>query len=236
MRDDLRRVGRRNLGEHAGSLSEGQRAVPRAISQSGGSFTPPRLAREGGQIIPPLKVAEVEGEKFLASLGANDMAAARALPAKDFLKGGTRWWPVFDGDVLPGDHYELYRAGKFNDTPVLIGTNSDKGAMFVQPGVTTDGFVAQIRGGYGEHADHILKAYAQPRRLRHSRHRRTSSATRHLPGTPGPGRGCKPRRAEGKRSSTISTPHAAVAGRGESRVRDRLRLSQPRPAESFASA
>ncbi len=156
------------FGESAGGYAASMLAASpkakglfqRAISQSGGSFAPPRLAREGGHIVPPLKVAEAEGEMFLASLGANDIAAARALPAKDLLKGSTQFVPVFDGDVLPGDQYELYRAGKFNDTPVLIGTNSDEGAMFVQPGVTTDGFVAQIRGGYGEHADHILKAYA----------------------------------------------------------------------------
>jgi para-nitrobenzyl esterase len=109
--------------------------------------------------VPPLEVAEAQGERFLASLGTKDIAAARALPAQDLLKGGAWWWPVFDGDVLPGDQYELYRAGKFNDTPVLIGTNSDEGAMFVRPGVTTDGFVAQIRGGFGEHAEKILGAY-----------------------------------------------------------------------------
>ena len=155
------------FGESAGGISVSMLAASpktkglfqRVISQSGGSFAPPRLAREGGQIVPPLKVAEAEGEKFFASLGAKDLAAARALPAKDLLKGGTRWWPVFEGDVLPGDQYELYRAGMFNDTPILVGTNSDEGAMFVRPGVTTDGFVTQIRGGYGEHADRILKAY-----------------------------------------------------------------------------
>ncbi len=155
------------FGESAGGISVSMLAASprakglfqRAISQSGGSFAPPRLAQEGGQNVPPLKVAEAQGERFLASLVAKDIAAARALPAEDLLKGGARWWPVFDGDVLPGDQYELYRAGRFNDTPVLIGTNSDEGAMFVRPGVTTDGFVAQIRGGFGEHAEKILGAY-----------------------------------------------------------------------------
>ena len=41
------------------------------------------------------------------------------------LHGG--FWPVVDGDVLPGDQYMLYSAGRFNDTNVLIGTNSDEG-------------------------------------------------------------------------------------------------------------
>jgi len=30
----------------------------------------------------------------------------------------TGFWPVFDGDVLPGDQYLLYQQGRFNDTPV----------------------------------------------------------------------------------------------------------------------
>jgi para-nitrobenzyl esterase len=131
----------------------------RAISQSGGSFAPPKFAREGGQNVPPLNFVEGEGERYLKALGAKDIAAARAIPATDLLKGGRWWWPVFDGDVLPGDQYELYRAGRFNDTPVLVGTNSDEGAMFVRGPVTTKGFVAQIRGGFGEHAEKLLAAY-----------------------------------------------------------------------------
>jgi para-nitrobenzyl esterase len=155
------------FGESAGGISVSMLAASplakglfqRAISQSGGSFAPPRFAREGGHNVPPLKIAEAEGERYLKGLGAKDIAAARAMPAADLLKGGTRFWPVFDGQVLLGDQYELYQAGRFNDTPVLIGTNSDEGAMFLRPGATIDGFVAQIRNGYGERADAILAAY-----------------------------------------------------------------------------
>jgi para-nitrobenzyl esterase len=155
------------FGESAGGISVSMLAsspkakglFQRAISQSGGSFAPPKIAREGGQNVSPLKLAEAEGVKLLTSLGVKDIAAARALPANDLLKSGTRWWPVFDGDVLLGDQYELYQSGKFNDTPILVGTNSDEGAMFARPGATSDSFIAQIRGGFGEHADRILKAY-----------------------------------------------------------------------------
>jgi para-nitrobenzyl esterase len=155
------------FGESAGGISVSMLAASplakglfqRAISQSGGSFAPPRFAREGGQNVAPLKFAEADGERYLKALGATDIAAARAIPATELLKGGTFWWPVFDGTVLSGDQYELYEAGRFNDTPILIGTNSDEGAMFLRPGVTTDGFTAQIRGGFGERADAILAAY-----------------------------------------------------------------------------
>jgi para-nitrobenzyl esterase len=66
---------------------------------------------------------------------------------------------VFDGDVLPGDQYELYQAKRFNDTPVLIGTNSDEGGLFAQPGMTPARFESLVREGYGKHADAILAAY-----------------------------------------------------------------------------
>ncbi len=154
------------FGESAGGIAVSMLAASpaakglfqRAISESGGSFGPPRFANEGGQNVPPLKVAEASGQSFLAKVGATDIKSAREVPADKLqaavgpgLQGG--FWPVFDGDVLPGDQYELYQAKRFNDTPVLIGTNSDEGGLFTQPGVTPALFESQIRDGYGKHAD-----------------------------------------------------------------------------------
>ena len=160
------------FGESAGGIAVSMLAAsPKAkglfqgaISESGGNFGSARFADEGGLNVTPLKAAEAAGQKFLAKLGANDIKAARALDADKVqaavgpeLLGG--FWPVFDGNVLPGDQYELYQAGRFNDTPVLIGTNSDEGALFAQPGMTPALFEKQIRAGYGSHADAILVAY-----------------------------------------------------------------------------
>ena len=61
--------------------------------------------------------------------------------------------------MLPGDEYDLYEARRFNDTPVLIGTNSDEGASFARPGVTKASFEEQVRASYGKQADAILSAY-----------------------------------------------------------------------------
>jgi carboxylesterase type B len=58
-----------------------------------------------------------------------------------------------------GDQYELYQAGRFNDTAVLIGTNSDEGALFSRGEVTPEKFESDVRSGYGERADTILAAY-----------------------------------------------------------------------------
>jgi para-nitrobenzyl esterase len=137
----------------------------KAISESGGNFAPPRHAAEGGQQTPTLAVAEQGGVNLFAKLGVTSLADARKLSADQVQKVlppglGGGFWPNFDGDVLPTDQYMLYSAGKFNDTPVLIGTNSDEGALFVQDGagITPAGFEKQIHDGFGEHADEILAA------------------------------------------------------------------------------
>lgn len=160
------------FGESAGGISVSMLAASpaarglfqRAISESGGSFAPARYANEGGENVPPLKVAEAHGEAFLAKLGAFHISAARTLPAEVLRKalgpglaGG--FWPVFDGDVLPGDQYELYQSGRFNDTPVLIGTNSNEGGLFVRNAVTPAQFESQVRAGFGAKADEIVAAY-----------------------------------------------------------------------------
>jgi len=82
------------FGESAGGIAVGMlSAAPaakglfqRAISESGGSFAPPRIADEAGQNVPSLKLAESNGESFLKKLGAADIKAARALPAEQIQK------------------------------------------------------------------------------------------------------------------------------------------------------
>jgi para-nitrobenzyl esterase len=136
----------------------------RAISESGGYFQPPKYANEGGQNGLPTKLAEKQGEQFLSSLGTTDVKAARTLSAELIQREAgpalaARFWPVYDGYVLPGDLYEAYQASRFNDTPVLIGTNSDEGALFARAGVTTTSFGAEVRDGYEGKASVILAAY-----------------------------------------------------------------------------
>ncbi|HEU4618275.1 MAG TPA: carboxylesterase/lipase family protein [Gammaproteobacteria bacterium] len=159
------------FGESAGGIAVSMLTVSpyakglfqRAISESGGNLGIPRTeANEGGASASTLEVAEAAGKQFLATLGAADIAAARKLPADKVLAAvgpsRARFWPVFDGDVLPGDEYALYEAGRFNDTPILVGTNSDEGNLFVRSS-TTSQFEAQVRNGYGEGAGAILAAY-----------------------------------------------------------------------------
>jgi len=160
------------FGEDAGGIAVSMLAASpvakglfqRAISESGGYLQPPKFANEGGQNGMPEKLAEKQGAQFLSNLGTDDIKAARTLSA-DLIQReagpalAARFWPVYDDYVLPGDEYELYQAHHFNDTPVLIGTNSDEGALFARPGVTTASFAAEVRDGYDAKAGVILAAY-----------------------------------------------------------------------------
>jgi para-nitrobenzyl esterase len=175
------------VGESAGGIAVRMLAASpaardlfaRAISESGGNFGPPLFANEGGANVPPLEVAEASGQSFLAKLGATDIKTARELPAEKLrtVPGpGLQvvFWPVLDGDVLPGDQSELYQAKRFNDTAVLIGTNSDEGAMFTPPGATPAMFESFVRASYDKHADAILAVYP------HATNEEAAKATRDI--------------------------------------------------------
>ena len=67
-------------------------------------------------------------------------------------------WPIVDGYVIPDDQYTLYAAGKYNDTPILVGYNSDEGLSFWPPKTPAE-YVAATRQRFGPFADALLKAY-----------------------------------------------------------------------------
>ena len=102
-----------------------------------GFLAHPELSRESGKGSGNYGLQDmVAGLQWVR----DNIAAARTLPADKVQAGqgpglGGGFWPVDDGDVLPGDQYVLYSQGHFNDTPVLIGTNSDEGALFIRAGV-----------------------------------------------------------------------------------------------------
>ena len=109
-----------------------------AISQSGGSFGPFSRAPVPGENMRVLADAEASGAEFAKTAGAPSLQELRALPAEKLLEAARRQrgmaWPIVDGWVIPDDQYRLYEAGRFNDTPILVGYNSDEGAqLFAGP-------------------------------------------------------------------------------------------------------
>jgi para-nitrobenzyl esterase len=114
----------------------------RAISESGGAFNYGQLSSLG--------VAEATGQRFLQELGAADIETARAISAERLLEvasraGSLKFAPLIDGDIVRGSNVDLYRAGLFNDTPILIGFNSDDRDGDNPRGATSAAFEEQYR-------------------------------------------------------------------------------------------
>lgn len=131
-----------------------------AISQSGGSFGPPRNITYPGENLKTLKNAERAGQEYMEKAGAASIAELRKMVA-DSLPSG--WgsgsaWPIIDGHVIPDDQYKLYEAGRYNDIPILIGYNSDEGLSFTRTKDPKE-FIAGTRQRYGKFADALLEAY-----------------------------------------------------------------------------
>lgn len=160
------------FGESAGAIAVSQLCASPlakglfsgAISQSGGSFGPSRTTTYPGENMKTLKDAEQDGLKIVEAMGAKNLNDLRALPASAFLEripasGGG--WPIVDGYVIPGDQYEMYERGKYNDVPVLIGYNSDEGASFSGLGGSNnpETHIAGVKTRYGKFADALIEAY-----------------------------------------------------------------------------
>ena len=131
-----------------------------AISQSGGSFGPSRVTTYPGENMRLLADAEQAGVAYAQKAGVSSIAELRQV-APDKLPAG--WasgaaWPIVDGWVIRGDQYRLYTAGEYNDTPILVGYNSDEGLSFSREKTPAE-FIAGVRQRYGKFADALLKVY-----------------------------------------------------------------------------
>nr|WP_315158636.1 carboxylesterase family protein [uncultured Flavobacterium sp.] len=127
-----------------------------AISQSGGSFGPSRATTYPGENMKKLKDAENEGLEYMKTAGVISIEKLRSIEA-DKLPAG-RGWPIVDGWVIPDDQYKLYEAGKYNDTPILIGYNSDEGSSFTRTKDPKE-FISSVETRYGKFAESLLKSY-----------------------------------------------------------------------------
>jgi para-nitrobenzyl esterase len=127
-----------------------------AISQSGGSFGPPRPTTFPGENLKRLSQAESEGVAYAKTAGVSSIKELRKIEADKLPTG--RGWPIIDGHVIPDDQYKLYEAKKYNDVPILVGYNSDEGASFSPP-KTPEDYVNGVKNRYGKFADDLIKAY-----------------------------------------------------------------------------
>lgn len=129
-----------------------------AISESGGSFGPPRRVTFPGENLKRLQDAEAMGQAYATGAGYHSIDDLRKLNANKLPPVRGLAWPIIDGWVIPDDQYKLYEAGKYNDIPVLIGYNSDEGASFSPPKTPVE-YRAALRARYGKFEDELYKAY-----------------------------------------------------------------------------
>ncbi|MGD9157476.1 MAG: carboxylesterase family protein [Desulfobacteraceae bacterium] len=158
------------FGESAGGISVSMLCASplakglfhRAISESGGSFGPVKDVRVDG--IQTLKGAEKQGLDFAERMGAGSIAELRKVPYVNFLNDSSTanmggFWPVCDGYVIADDQYKLYSKGEYNDVDVIIGTNSNEGAIFIH-GVTAEQHMGSLPAKFGHLAEKALEVYS----------------------------------------------------------------------------
>ena len=133
-----------------------------AISESGGSFGPVSKNPSPGENMRVLADAEASGEELAKAAGAASLKELRALPAETILETGRKQrgmaWPIVDGWVIPNDQHKLYEAGRFNDTAILVGYNSDEGLSFTRDR-TAEAYTNSVKARYGPWADQLIAVY-----------------------------------------------------------------------------
>src|SRR5829696_3822031 len=118
----------------------------------------------------PHAKAEEAGSKFAASVGAQSIAALRAMPAEQILepasKGGWasvgRFPLTIDGYFLPADPFTIYVEGKQARVPLLAGWNSEElgwQALLGGDEPTPENYKKLLARLYPTRADEVLKHY-----------------------------------------------------------------------------
>ena len=158
-------------GESAGALSVMYlMASPRAhglfhkaIAQSAYMISTPSLKEERhGE-----PAAEATGMRVAAALGADDLAALRAMDATALsdgaLKAGYFPWGTIDGKILPRQLVDIFDRGEQAPVPMIAGFNIGeiRSLRMLAPPVPANAaaYEAAIRARYGDLADAWLKLY-----------------------------------------------------------------------------
>ena len=154
-------------GESAGSFSvSAQMASPLskniiagAIGESGSLL--------GQRSTVSLAEAEQAGVAFAKNVGAESLAALRAMPAEQLLeataKPGSGRFPVdVDGYFFPKPPLQIYAQGLQAHVPLLVGWNSEEsgyGAITGNQNPTKEDYTKAVQKMYGENAEAVLKVY-----------------------------------------------------------------------------
>ena len=110
--------------------------------------------------------AEARGRAWLTQhfAEADSLAALRAIDADALVAAqeqGFNLAVTIDGDFMPEHPQAIFESGKQMNVPLVAGTNTDEGTMFVGalPFATVDAYKAAITGMFPAHAEAILELY-----------------------------------------------------------------------------
>ncbi len=149
----------------------------RAISESGpalnwshlgdSNFGYPAAEKDGAEMVANLGIDD--GENAAAALRALDvdslleMTANEERPATiDFRTAILRMAPIVDGWVIPDDPMTIFKQGKQNDVPLIIGCNRDEATMFTMTTrlpTTPEAFTESITSQFDAHAEAFNAVY-----------------------------------------------------------------------------
>ena len=117
----------------------------------------------GGRGVPMQSLAEAEksGVAFATAKKADTAESLRAIPASQLIASpGSRFAPVVDGWVVPGNPMELTTgSGTDNDVPVMTGFQANDAALGGSRAGTRQQYEKHARQAYGPMADEFLKLY-----------------------------------------------------------------------------
>lgn len=110
--------------------------------------------------------ASSSGSRLAELMGAENLAAMRAMPARQLLDAAAehsfRTDGIVDGWVLPEQPYVQFSEGRQNRVPVLVGFNAEEGTTLGAgsslPG-TAEAYEARVNSIYGDLADMVLEVY-----------------------------------------------------------------------------
>jgi para-nitrobenzyl esterase len=102
-------------------------------------------------------------DQVIEPFGTKSLAEMRAMKAEDLLSLSFPATPNIDGYVLPADILEIYKTGRHNDVPVIVGMVKGDAMLFGEGArnspLTLDQYKKNAGGKYGEFADQFLEAY-----------------------------------------------------------------------------
>ena len=116
--------------------------------------------------LPTVGSATETGQQWIDAHfdGIDSLAKLRALGAEDLFAAQEAGFAVavtVDGDFMMDHAVDVYRRGEQQDVPVIAGTNSDEGTIFMGllPFNTPEDYRAAMQEQFGDHAPTILDLY-----------------------------------------------------------------------------